>query len=138
MRDGLFDVSALWGLIFGVAGKGSVLAEENSGQEMQPHVSGTAYQAKVILGAWHSGDRNRLCQELDRVDGMEAIGTAEEERLELLCEIARELRDGRNESADAVYGSLLEHLASSGQPSRARRITRLSGYGWAAAATVLQ
>lgn len=104
---------------------------------MQTQVSSSAYQAKAILGAWHSGDANRLREELDRVSGMKAFDAAEEERLELLSEIAREL-SAANHQGDAVCGSLLEHLASTGQPARGQRATRLSGYGRAAAAAALQ
>ena len=104
---------------------------------MQPQVSNSAYQAKAILGAWHSGDRTRLCKELDRVSGIRPADSGEEERLELLSEIARELRD-TNRPADAVCDSLLEHLAFCGQPVRSGRATRFSEYGRAAAATALQ
>lgn len=103
---------------------------------MQTQHFSSAYQAKAILGAWHSGDTIRLHQELDLVSVMTPLDSAEEERLELLSEIARELRSANAVSGDVVYGSLLEHLASSGKP--ARRAIRVSGSVWAAAATALQ
>lgn len=105
---------------------------------MQTHFSGSAHQAKAILGAWHSGDTERLHKELDRVSALQPVDSAEEERLELLSEIARELRQAGQPSGVAVCGSLLEHLAFPGQPAIRRRATRLSGYGRAAAATALQ
>lgn len=105
---------------------------------MHTQFSNSAYQAKAILGAWHSGDTSRLQVELDRVDGLEAADAAEEERLELLVEIARELRDVNRGSGIAVCGSLLEHLASSGRGASRRRPIQASGYGRAAAATALQ
>ena len=105
---------------------------------MQTHFSGSAYQAKAILGAWHSGDSARLQRELDRVDALEAVDSEEEERLELLSEIARELRQSEASSGDSVYGSLLEHLAFSGRISPSRPATRVSGFGRVAAATALQ
>lgn len=104
---------------------------------MQTQVSSSAYQARAILGAWQSGDNHRLGQELDRVNGMQSVDAAEQERLELLSEIARELRAG-GRSGKAVYGSLLEHLASTAQPSNTVQTTQSSGYGRAATATALQ
>jgi hypothetical protein len=105
---------------------------------MQTHFSGSAHQAKAILGAWHSGDTERLRKELDRVSAIRPADSAEEERLELLSEIARELRQAAQPSGVAVCGSLLKHLASSGQPALQRRATRALEYGRAAAATALQ
>jgi hypothetical protein len=108
---------------------------------MQTQVSSSAYQAKAILGAWHSGDRNRLFEELDRVNDLRPVDSAEEERLELLSEIARELRNVHRPSENAVFDSLLEHLASPAQQRRSashRNVIRPSEYGRAAAATALQ
>jgi hypothetical protein len=84
----------------------------------------SAHQARAILGAWQSGDANRLHRELDRVRSMHAVDAAEEERLELLSEIAREMSNAKPGANDPVYGSLLEHLAFSG-PQRAVAATAM-------------
>jgi hypothetical protein len=102
---------------------------------MQTQFSNSSYQAKAILGAWHSGDANRLEAELNRVKGLKALDSADEEKLELLAELAHELRN--TNPGDAVCGSLLEHLAFAGQPAR-RRTIRVSESARAAAATALQ
>jgi hypothetical protein len=104
---------------------------------MQAQFTSSSHQAKAILGAWHSGDAHRLQQELDRVHKLQPVDSGEEERLELLAEIARELPEAQR-SGDSVYGSLLEHLAFAGQETSRRRAIRVSGYGRAAAAAVLQ
>ena len=103
---------------------------------MQTQISGSAHQANAILGAWHSGDATRLREELDRVPGLQAIDAGEQERLELLSEIACQMSRRESVSDDPVYGFLLEHLASF--PSRQHQITQSSGYGRAAAAAALQ
>jgi hypothetical protein len=105
---------------------------------MQTQLSGSAYQAKAILGAWHSGDAHLLRQELDGVSGLRAADSAEEERLELLSEIAREMSSQENLAEDPVCSSLLEHLAFSGMTRFRPRATRASGFGRAAMGAALQ
>lgn len=111
---------------------------------MQTHFSGSAYQAKAILGAWHSGDSSRLQLELDRVADIQGVDSGEQERLELLAEIARELRSEERIANDPLCDSLLEHLAfPQREVSRRRSLgcranRRVSGYAQAAAATALQ
>lgn len=88
------------------------VSEERVGGKMQiRQLSGSAHQARAILGAWHSGDATRLHQELNRVGSLRAFDAAEQERLELLSEIAQEMSSGGPSTNDPVYGSLLEHLA---------------------------
>lgn len=99
---------------------------------MQTH-SYSANQAKAILGAWHSGDRSHLTEELARVNGLQSMDSGEQERLELLSAIAVELRGTDPAAPDAACGALLEHLAFS-----RRRAIRSSEYGRAAAAAALQ
>lgn len=100
---------------------------------MQTQQSSSAHHAKAILGAWHSGDSCRLRNELDRAQNLHAADSAEEERLELLSEIAREMSTRDTETGDPVYESLLAHLAFV-HPSR--RVMR--GCERAAIASMLQ
>jgi hypothetical protein len=81
------------------------------GDMLHTQLSNSAHQARAILGAWHSGDAHRLNVELNRVRGLRAVDSADEERLELLAEIAREMSSAAPGANDPVYGSLLEHLA---------------------------
>lgn len=80
---------------------------------MQTHVSESSFQARAILGAWHSGDRQRLNLELNGLCILThtAPDSGEQERLELLAEIADELRSASAGSSAEVVCSLLEHLA---------------------------
>jgi hypothetical protein len=110
------------------------MSEKTVGSKMHTQTASSAQHARAILGAWHSGDSCRLQQELDRVQNLHAADAAEEERLELLSEIAREMSSVEAETNDPVYGSLLAHLAFVGPSSR--RVTGVSGYGRAAAATL--
>ncbi len=111
---------------------------------MQIQYSDSSYQAKAILGAWQAGDEQRLREELDRVKGVkyEAFDSGEAERLELLSEIARELRTSNQPfSGDSsqVCCDLLEHLALSGaRAGRRRSAIQAWPRGPVAAATVLQ
>jgi hypothetical protein len=91
---------------------------------MQIHMSGSAHQARAILGAWHSGDADRLHVELGRAQKLHAMDSAEEERLELLAEIAREMSATDAGADDPVYGSLLAHLAFVGPRSARPRYRR--------------
>lgn len=111
---------------------------------MQIHYSDSSYQAKAILGAWQTGDEERLREELDRVKRTkcEVLDSGEAERLELLSEIARELGTSNqpftNDSSQ-VCCNLLEHLAASGaQTARRKAVILAWRRGPAAAATVLQ
>ncbi|MBV9267747.1 MAG: hypothetical protein JO061_16380 [Acidobacteriaceae bacterium] len=92
---------------------------------MQAQFSGSAYQARAILGAWQSRDKNRLDQELERVGTASEADAGEQERLELLAEIAGELRTTDQPFGDEVYGSLLAHLAFTGR--RAGKSGRVNG-----------
>ena len=92
------------------------------GSKMHTQLSNSAHQARAILGAWHSGDARRLDIELKRVGSLRAMDSADEERLELLEEIAREMRTGAAPTTDPVYGSLLEHLAFPASNRRPARI----------------
>jgi hypothetical protein len=113
-------------------------------EQMQTQPADSSYQAKAILGAWQTGDENRLRTELERVTVVKYKGldSGEVERLELLCEIARELRsssEALTSDSSSVYCSLLEHLAYSGkQFSGPRPVTPIWRYERAAAVTVLQ
>ena len=100
---------------------------------MQLHVSDSAQQAQAILGALQTGDAERLHRELERVKHLDWRTTdpAESERMELLCEIARELRAANASpvrTGSDVYCSLLQHLAGSGMKQRRAAIAP-----WAAA-----
>ena len=111
---------------------------------MQIHYSDSSYQAKAILGAWQAGDTQRLREELERVQQVECdvVDSGEAERMELLSEIARELRMSNQPltgDSSQVCCNLLEHLALSGaQAGRRRAATIAWQRGPVAAATVLQ
>jgi hypothetical protein len=106
---------------------------------MHTQLSSSAYQARAILGAWQSGDKQRLHAELERVEMPAASDAAEEERLELLSEVANGLRMADQPFGDRVYGSLLAHLAfSSRDAMNAGYSSRLSACGRAAAVAALQ
>jgi hypothetical protein len=87
---------------------------------MHTQPSSSTQHARAILGAWHSGDSYRLQSELDRAQNLHAADSGEEERLELLSEIAREMSTREAEIDDPVYGSLLAHLAFSGSAAPRR------------------
>jgi hypothetical protein len=80
---------------------------------MDTQPSTSASQARAILGAWQSGDKKRLNAQLDGLATPLVPDAAEQERLELLREIAKELRKTSQPFEDAVCGSLLAHLAFS-------------------------
>lgn len=111
---------------------------------MQIQYSDSSYQAKAILGAWQAGDEGRLREELDRVKSVrhEIFDSGEVERLELLSEIARELRTSNQPFAgdsSQVCCDLLEHLALSGaRAGRRGSAIPIWPRGPVAAATVLQ
>lgn len=106
---------------------------------MRTQVPTSASQARAILGAWQSGDKRRLEAELERVETTIAADAAEEERLELLSEIAHGLRTADQPFSDQLYGSLLAHLAfSSRNAMNARYSTPVSTSGRAALVTALQ
>src|SRR5450631_3317146 len=91
---------------------------------MRTQLADSSYQAKAILGAWRTGDKDRLRTELERVTVVKYKGfdSGEVERMELLGEIARELRsssEALSGDSSRVYCSLLEHLAYSGQRATA-------------------
>jgi hypothetical protein len=118
-------------------------ASENDRREfwtaMRTQVPTSASQARAILGAWQSGDKRRLEAELERVETTIAADAAEEERLELLSEIAHGLRTADQPFSDQLYGSLLAHLAfSSRNAMNARYSTPVSTSGRAALVTALQ
>jgi hypothetical protein len=106
--------------------------------------SNSSYQAQAILGAWQAGDTERLREELDRVRGAgyEPFDSGEAERLELLSEIARELRAlNQPFSGDSsqICCDLLQHLALSGTRAGGRRSATLPlQRGPVAKAAVLQ
>jgi hypothetical protein len=89
---------------------------------MQLHFFDSAHQAQAILGALQTGDAERLRQELERVKRLNphTPDAAESERIELLSEIARELRTAgkATEYGSEVYCGLLEHLAGAGNRRR--------------------
>jgi hypothetical protein len=111
---------------------------------MQIHYSDSSYQAKAILGAWRTGDEQRLREELERAQRTtcDVMDSGEAERRELLSEIARELRASNQpltSDASEVCCNLLEHLALSGGQAGRRRAAILAWpRGPVAAATVLQ
>jgi len=111
---------------------------------MQIQLSDSSYQAKAILGAWQAGDEERLREELERVKSAkcEVFDSGEAERMELLAEIARELRTSNQPlSGDSsqVCCDLLEHLARSGaRTGRRRSAIPIWPRGPVAAAAVLQ
>lgn len=79
-------------------------------------INTTTRQALVILGAWRSGNQERLGKELDRVSRMKTAGSdsAETERMELLSAIVCELRAAAlpyGAASSKLYCGLLEHLA---------------------------
>ena len=111
---------------------------------MQTQLADSSYQAKAILGAWRTGDKDRLRTELERVTVVKYKGfdSGEVERMELLGEIARELRsssEALSGDSSRVYCSLLEHLAYSGKrASGPRPVTPPWGRARVGPATVLQ
>jgi hypothetical protein len=111
---------------------------------MQTQLSDSSYQAKAILGAWQAGDEERLREELDRVKRAkcEVFDSGEAERMELLAEIARELRTSNQPftgDSSRVCCDLLQHLALSGtRAGRRQSAIRVWPRGPVAAATVLQ
>ena len=89
---------------------------------MQINHSDAAWQARTILGAWQTGNKQLLCEELARVDRLQPAShdSAEEERMELLSAIVGELQASNQPlSGDSsqVCRNLLSHLAYSGAPA---------------------
>jgi hypothetical protein len=112
--------------------------EETFGRQMQIQSSRSASQARAILGAWQSGDKQRLSAELERLPAPLATDAAEEERLELLCEVANELRMAGQPFDDKVCGSLLAHLAFSSRSGMSAGCSTVISSRRAAAAVLVQ
>ena len=110
---------------------------------MQTHSPESSYQAKAILGAWRTGDEQRLRTELERVSRVksEIFDSGEAERMELLSVIAGELRSSSQPltgDSSELYCNLLQHLAYSGRQGGRRQRAIPSESGWAAKAALLQ
>src|SRR5664279_3686743 len=104
---------------------------------MQTQLADSSYQAKAILGAWRTGDKDRVT-----VVKYGGLDSGEVERMELLGEIARELRsssEALSSDSSRVYCGLLEHLAYSGKRAGGPRpVTPPWGRARVGPATVLQ
>ena len=117
---------------------------DKKNRNMQIQYSDSSYQAKAILGAWQARDEQRLNEELERVKRVncKVLDSGEVERMELLSEIAHELRTSNQpftSDSSQVCCNLLKHLALSGAQAGPRRAAILAWpHGPVAAATVLQ
>jgi hypothetical protein len=139
-RGGLYVISVVSDFPLVLPGNHVQNVRKDLWVQMQTQFSGSAYQAKAILGAWHSGDTDRLRAEADRIHSLETNDSGEQERLELLAGIANELGSGECAADGVVYDSLLAHLAfPEREAARRRRFTRRgSGCARAPWATALQ
>jgi hypothetical protein len=82
----------------------------------QASLSPSSYQAQAILRAWMAGDRGQLNKQLAYASDFpsEISDTAEQERMELLTEIAKQwqMTPGRIPGEhESLYTTLLQHLA---------------------------
>ena len=85
----------------------------------------SASQAKAILAALETRDTGRLACEIDRLKRLNRhVDAAESERVALLLEIGRELRDSQECSpteTSHMYCSILRHLAFFKSPRAERK-----------------